>query len=278
VLSVGLASDAGAIEARLHIQKAYAHLVRPESRFWPVGGARANFGIKGFDLEIDSLQSLVRGGIALATPPDASPMVHTGHRFRLEVKPDEGWLDWKPLVVIGSELLPPNAPRPAPLRATVGWREGWIFKGRKSVQGWVLPTDRGVLGPADLLDPDADEDADLPVLELGGRSHALADVTLTEAGPLALVNIDLEDGRWPWTRVRRPSEPEDCLVLGDPAVDGIPLAAARLAAEGDGWVVDAAVSVDESWHGACVLSRADGALVGLLLVQEDGVRVGLVQP
>ena len=36
------------------------------------------------------------------------------------------------------------------------------------------------------------------------------------------------------------------------------------------WRVDPAVSLDETWNGACVLARSDGRLVGILLVEDKG--------
>ncbi len=66
-------------------------------------------------------------------------------------------------------------------------------------------------------------------------------------------------------------------MVGDSAAVALPLAAARLTVEDGVWLVDPALPVDETWHGACVLSRDDGYLVGLLLVEEDQpVRVALL--
>ena len=36
------------------------------------------------------------------------------------------------------------------------------------------------------------------------------------------------------------------------------------------------VSVDADWHGACVLARSDGLVVGMMLVGEDAARVALL--
>ena len=158
----------------------------------------------------------------------------------------------------------------------MGWRQGWLFKGRKSVHGWALPTDRGLLAPADLLDPDAGDDPESLVLEVGGQVHQLEDLAVTPAGLLALAPFESDEPVWSWQRTRRAEAPEDCLVVADPAADPLPLAAARLSASDAVWIVDPAVSVDPSWHGGCVLSRDDGKLVGLLLVGEDEVLVGLI--
>jgi hypothetical protein len=80
---------------------------------------------------------------------------------------------------------------------------------------------------------------------------------------------------WASNRVRRMDKPEDCVIMTDPALRIVPLASSRMRADGDRWRVDPIVSFDADMHGAAVLSRADGALVGLLLV-ENGA--GVVAP
>ena len=84
VRSVGLASDGGAVEARVHIEKPYAQLVREGTRFFSVGGFEADVGLTGVSLEVESLAALLTGGVALATPPDAGEIVRTGHRFVMD--------------------------------------------------------------------------------------------------------------------------------------------------------------------------------------------------
>ena len=74
---------------------------------------------------------------------------------------------------------------------------------------------------------------------------------------------------------RSPAQPEDCLVVADPAAKPLPLAAARLTPQDGSWLIDSAVSVDKTRHGACVLSRADGGLVGMILIDKQATRVAL---
>ena len=49
------------------------------------------------------------------------------------------------------------------------------------------------------------------------------------------------------------------------------------AREGDAadapWPLDPALPFDPAWHGAAVVAESDGALLGLLLVDEDGTRL-----
>jgi hypothetical protein len=276
VLSVGLTSDGGAVEARIHVDKAYAQLIRHGTRFWDVGGVEATMGLTGMTLEMESLEALLAGGVALATPPDAGDVVHTGHRFGLESKPPADWVSWQPLVVIGSDLLPPGAPLPAPLRARSGWTKGWWIARQRSRQGWVLQTDEGVLGPADLLRPVDEADRENAVLEVAGDVLPLTVSPVWEAGGLALLDVRVSDVSWPRARRRQAVGTEDCLAVADPTATPLPLAAARLAVADGGWSVDPAVSIDESWHGAAVVARDDGYLLGLLLVEDGEARVALV--
>jgi paraquat-inducible protein B len=276
VLSVGLASDGGAVEARLHVDKAYAQLIREGTRFWDVGGIEATMGITGVTLEMESLEALLAGGVALATPPEAGDVVRTGHRFALESEPPDDWVEWNPMAVIGSHLLPPGAPLPAPLRARSGWMKGrWISR-KRSFQGWVLQTDEGLLGPVDLLKAEEDADRETAVLEVAGAELPLLVAPTWEEDGLALLADRVGDAVWPCRRCRSATVPEDCLAVGDPTATPLPLAASRLTAAGDGWAVDPAVSVDESWHGAAVVARKDGYLIGLLLVEKGQARVGLL--
>jgi len=81
---------------------------------------------------------------------------------------------------------------------------------------------------------------------------------------------------WPGGRLRAADVPEDCLVVGDLAATPRAVSAARLEESEQGWAVDGAISFDPSWHGAAVLSRRDGRLLGLLLVAEGAAHVALV--
>ena len=141
VRSVGLTSDGGAVEAHLHIGRAFAELVRPETRFWNVGGFTANVGLSGITLQSESLETLLAGGVALATPPKSANVVRTGHRFELADEPQDDWLAWEPLVVIGSRHLPAGVPIPTPLRAKIGWKAGRWIRSEHTRQGWVLQTE-----------------------------------------------------------------------------------------------------------------------------------------
>lgn len=274
LLSVGLSGDGATIEARAHIEQPYAALIRPSTKFWDSGGLKAKVGLTGVTLDIDSAEALLTGGVSLATPPvgnDAAETVHTGRRFALAEKAEKEWLEWKPMAAIGSSLLPAGASMPQPMRATIGWRQGRWIKGTKSHQGWVLQTESGVLGPGDLLKPGEKADRDSAALEVEGKVLPLQVAPLWERNGLALLKGSIAPNAWPESSMRTPTQIEECLVIADPAANALPIAASRLTPSADGakWIIDPAVSIDPSWHGAAVVARSDGALIGILLAEDD---------
>ena len=277
VLSVGLTGDGGSVEARVHIDRAYVQLIRPETRFWNAGGMAAQVSIRGLSFEIESIQSLFSGGVAMATPPDAGAVVRTGHRFVLSMDSEDEWLEWLPLVIIGSSFLPPGAPMPTPLRARIGYREGRWLPSEKSSNGWVLQTDRGLLGPADLFAPQGHVDRESIVLEVAGTTVALNVEPVWSASHLALIDARVSQRVWPTSRNRIATDPEDCLAVADRTAPPLPLMAKRLVSGDGAWLIDPALSIDARWHGASVLARSDGRLVGILLVTDDApARVALL--
>jgi hypothetical protein len=280
IMSVGLTSDAGAVEARLYIDGAYAQLIRQGTCFWRMGGIKAHIGFSGVEVDVDSLPTLITGGIGVATPPipEAGEVVRTGHRFELADEPDPEWLGWEPLIAIGSSLLPPGAILPDCRRAKLAWREGFLFPGSRSIQGWVLFTERGLLGPLDLLQPSEDAKEGSIALEVAGREIPIDAAPSWTADGIALLDAARppEVATWPRERERRPEEVEDCLAIGDPNAAALPIAASRLTRGEIGWDIDAAIPIDRSWHGAPVLARSDGYLVGLLLVDVESAHVAWV--
>jgi paraquat-inducible protein B len=53
---------------------------------------------KGLEINVDSLRSLVAGGIAFATPDGESPAAKDSSIFVLHDKPEKEWLAWMPKI------------------------------------------------------------------------------------------------------------------------------------------------------------------------------------
>lgn len=277
VLSVGLTSDAGGVEARLHIQRAFVPLIRENSRFWDSGGYSAKLDWRGVNVELDSWQTLVTGAVAVATPPleQAGAVVRTGHRFTLAPDPQRAWLDWEPLISIGNELLPHGRSLPKPLRARLAWTESRLIGSSRQVRrGWVLHTERGLLGPADLISSAAKAREGSSVLEVAGIAVPLGALEWTQRG-VALLPANLDEPHWPASLMRTATEIEDCIIVGD-AADARPIAAARMTAADGLWHIHPTVQFDETWHGAAVVSRRDGSVIGILLVNDASSHIALL--
>lgn len=105
VQEADLSSDATAVSIRLFIRERYAPLVRAGSKFWNVSGADVSGGLfRGVEVKVESLRSLLAGGIAFATPddPNAKP-ARNGMIFPLHEQPQKEWLEWSPKIVIRPE-------------------------------------------------------------------------------------------------------------------------------------------------------------------------------
>ena len=274
LLSVGLSSDATAVECRAYVRPAFARLIRENTVFWETGGIEVDLDLMGgLRFEVESFRSLLIGGVAVGTPTSAGPPVNTGHRFALLAEPPADRSDWTPSLPVGSDLLPPGSPLPEFQRASLEWKTALIIERMHARQGWLLSIAEGVLGPSDLLRAAESHVEGSAVLEVAGERRSLPESPIWERGGLALLDMALVDAPlWPAELLRAPSEVEDCLIVADPGAP-MALSRARLSPLEFGWKVDDALSLDPQWHGAGVVARTDGKLIGILLVEKNGARV-----
>ena len=118
VHDVALGADASVTDIHVLIRQRYANLVRGGSVFWNVSGAHVSAGLfKGVDIKIESVRSLVAGGIAFATPNDpAAKPAKDGAVFPLHREPRKEWLQWAPRIALPSEdeLAKPAPQQPDP--------------------------------------------------------------------------------------------------------------------------------------------------------------------
>lgn len=103
VHDVRLSADATAAEVQIIVLQRYAALVRTGSAFWNVSGLTVSGGImKGIQLELESIRSLVAGGIEFASP-EKSPPAKPGTAFFLHDAPRKEWLGWNARISIAKE-------------------------------------------------------------------------------------------------------------------------------------------------------------------------------
>ena len=167
VLSVGLAADASSVEVRVRIRAPYRELVREDTRFWDRSGASLTLGLAGLELDVESVRALLAGGIALATPTRPGARAVAGQRFVLASEPEDDWLEWRPALPLGGTGALGTPPELA--RAQLTWTQGRLLSRERAKSGWVLPTAKGLIGPADLLVAPEDAQEGSCALELCGE-------------------------------------------------------------------------------------------------------------
>jgi paraquat-inducible protein B len=97
-----LSDDSTSVLVRIHLEAPYVNLVRTSTKFWNTGGFSFKVNLFGAQLKDTSLESLVSGGVAFATP-DAEPLAPAaaeGARFWLAAEADKEWGKWAPKIPV----------------------------------------------------------------------------------------------------------------------------------------------------------------------------------
>ncbi|HAW95241.1 MAG TPA: hypothetical protein DCX60_03100 [Phycisphaerales bacterium] len=98
ILDTTLAEDATSIEARILIERRYAPLVRDNSRFHEAGAFDLDLGFSGLRARLDSLETLMVGGVSLVTPDAPGERVTSGARFEVDPEERDEWAEWRPRI------------------------------------------------------------------------------------------------------------------------------------------------------------------------------------
>jgi paraquat-inducible protein B len=106
-----LGDDATGVLVRIRIFTPYISLVRTNTQFWNAGGVSLKVGLLGAEIKSTSLESLIVGGIAFATPDNAEavPVAEDGAVFKLNSEAEKEWAKWQPKISIKS---PEASPQP----------------------------------------------------------------------------------------------------------------------------------------------------------------------
>ncbi len=101
VTRVELGPNADRVLVHILIEPRHAALVRGGSRFWNASGIGVEVGLlKGAQIRTESLEAILEGGIAFATPDEVRP-VQPGQTFALFDAPQPEWLQWAPKIPLG---------------------------------------------------------------------------------------------------------------------------------------------------------------------------------
>lgn len=268
VFAVGLASDASAVEIRAYIKPAYRQLIRENTVFWRKKALSVQAGLTQLSVELDSLQSLVSGGISLAIPKDYAALAATGHRFILHDQQEEEWLEWKPVLQFQNRNDQIETLLAIPKKGVLNWTEKRMifFASERSIKGWFIPFQNYLLAPSNLLkkqDGEAQrslfiDDKNMMIDAMGDkRSKWIGSIPYSGPAPY-----------WPATAIRVATIPEDVYILGGQPISSQSISAARLQHDDQFWKFHDQHAFDENWHGAAVVAAKDNYLVGLLWIEE----------
>jgi len=109
VIGIDLSPTADTVDVFINIAKRYTPLVNNGSKFWNTSGVNIEAGIfSGVNIDSESIETLIAGGIAFATPPldeldelDDSESSIKLKSFILHQDVDSDWLEWQPKMAIG---------------------------------------------------------------------------------------------------------------------------------------------------------------------------------
>ena len=93
---VKLSPGAREIRVQINVEKEYVRLIRTNTVFWRKMGISADLGLFGSKINIGSLESILKGGIALATPDEAGKIANAESTFSLAKEPPKKWEEWAP--------------------------------------------------------------------------------------------------------------------------------------------------------------------------------------
>lgn len=97
VIGIGLSDHADSVEIFINIAQRYAPLVKSNSKFWNTSGINIEAGLfSGVSIESESIETLIAGGIAFATPEIKSDDENNKlSNFILHQTPQSDWLLWQ---------------------------------------------------------------------------------------------------------------------------------------------------------------------------------------
>jgi len=98
----GLSQDSKMVEIQVHIENRYQPLIRKGTKFWNASGIKMTTSLMGAKIETESLESILAGGVAFATPEGKSmgEEAKEGAVFKLYDSGKRRWLKWKPTITL----------------------------------------------------------------------------------------------------------------------------------------------------------------------------------
>ena len=109
IIGVDLSDQADNVVIFANIYERYRPLVQPASKFWNVSGVSVSAGLmSGVSIETESVEAILAGGIAFATPeqPPSRTQVADQTEFLVHEAPQPAWLGWRPRIPLSTGARP----------------------------------------------------------------------------------------------------------------------------------------------------------------------------
>ena len=83
---------------QINIQNKYHRLIRTNTVFWRKVGVQAKLGLFGSEIKVNSMDSILHGGVELFTPEPAGEVAKGGAKFALQPAAPKGYEKWNPVL------------------------------------------------------------------------------------------------------------------------------------------------------------------------------------
>lgn len=281
ILSVDLSQDGRYVDVRARIFDKFTKLVTSKTMFWPTSGIDVTGSFtQGVNFEMESLETLARGGVAMLTIADGGSPIKPGDDFVLYPTAEDDWYE-KARLVHATDAKYRRGAIPMEIIYT---RNGFISDSEKQI-GFVgvhlnVDGQAKVLVPSDMLDlPKKGVEGTLRVGLVGAENSRIVPGASTEKTTIldlpGLAQSVAQKGFSP-SDLRDPAQAESCLAIraiGE--LDGLSYMHYPIELQDikDDWEIVNFSGDRDVWHGAPVLSEKDGRLVGILIVESKKVWV-----
>jgi len=103
--NITLGKTGQTVLVEINILNKYTRLIRNNTYFWKKQGIKADLGLFGSDIRIGSLDTIMKGGIDLATPNNAGAMAKAGQKFALHDDEPKDFKkeQWNPILTYPSK-------------------------------------------------------------------------------------------------------------------------------------------------------------------------------
>ena len=287
ILSVGLSQDGRFADVRARIFDKYTKLATSKTKFWAISGLDIRGSLtKGVNVELESLETLARGGVAMLTIENGGLPIKPGDDFVLHSSAGKDWFEKAQSV----QVTDTKYRRGALPMETFYIQDGFLGDSEKRVGFVGVHISTGgqqrVLIPSDTLKlPSKGVEGSLSVglAGAGESSRITSAASETALTIIELAAADASSLSSPLTNddFRAPLQRENCLAIrANQANESKQLTYIHYPIEqseiSEDWKLSSFSGDRNVWHGAPVLSERDGRLIGILMVEPNSARVEML--